>query len=320
MSASFAIKLDSSINGISKAVELILKGELVAFPTETVYGLGAMASNETAVAKIFKTKNRPDFNPLISHYSNIDAIKLDVEFNLLASKLAEKFWPGPLTLVLNKTPNSRISGLASANLSTAAVRIPSHPIAIALLEQVKLPVVAPSANPSTRVSPVSAEHVERLLGDKSIYILDGGSSQIGLESTVIDLSTGHPRLLRYGGTNLSAIESVIGPIEIANEFSDIRSPGMMLKHYSPLCPLRLDYQNPKPGEALIAFGPGPIPEGFAAVINISPSSNLDEAASNLFAALHRLEAQNASGIAVMPIPTEGIGLAINDRLIRAAKL
>lgn len=312
------IKLNNDNLGIEEAVKLLRLGELVAFPTETVYGLGAIANNEMAVAKIFATKNRPNFNPLISHYADINEIQMDVEFNPQALKLAEKFWPGPLTLVLNKKPNSRISKLASAGLNTAAVRIPSHPTALALLREIKLPIVAPSANPSTRVSPVSAEHVERLFSNKDIYILDGGRSQIGLESTVIDLSTETPCLLRYGGTALNTIEDLIGTITIANKNSEIKAPGMSLQHYAPTCPLRLDYINPKAGEALIAFGSGALPEGFTTVINISPSADLNEAASNLFAAIHNLESQSVSGIAVMPIPTEGLGIAINDRLQRAA--
>ena len=315
--------LTASEENLAKLAELLVRGEVVAFPTETVYGLGADASNEEAVAKIYAIKNRPSFNPLISHYSSADKAWLDVAPNELAFKLAEKFWPGPLTFILPKAKRTRISSLATAGLDCAAVRVPAHPIAMKLLEKLDIPIVAPSANPSTKLSPVSAEHVMNSLGSKLEWILDGRESEVGIESTVIDLTTDTPVILRAGIITEEEIFSVIGRhceerSDEAIPLSRIKSPGMMDRHYSPNVKLRLTTNNPQPNEALLAFGSENIPQGFSLVKNLSPEANLQEAASNLFKYLHELDAMNVSGIAVMPIPNEGIGIAINDRLRRAA--
>ncbi len=327
--------LTASEENLAKLAKLLSQGEVVAFPTETVYGLGADASNEEAVAKIYAIKNRPSFNPLISHYSSAEKAWKDVIPNELAYKLAEKFWPGPLTMILPKSKNSRISSLATAGLDCAAVRVPAHPVAMGLLEKLDIPVVAPSANPSTKLSPVSAEHVLNSLGKKLDYILDGGECEVGLESTVIDLTMDTPVILRAGVITEEEIIAVIlsphggrkdpdcktpgssRPLA-PQDGNSLKSPGMMEKHYSPNVRLRLTTNNPQPNEALLAFGSENIPQGFSFIKNLSPGGNLQEAAANLFKYLHELDAMNVSGIAVMSIPDEGIGVAINDRLRRAA--
>ena len=308
-----------SDEAIAEAARLLGRGALVAFPTETVYGLGADARNDRAVAAIFAIKGRPRINPLIVHWESGEAAAEVVAFDGRAKRLARQFWPGPLTLVLPRRADSGISLLCSAGLDTLAVRVPAHPVARRLLAVFAGPVAAPSANRSGAVSPTSAAHVAESLGDRIALILDAGRSPIGLESTVVDLTGPHPALLRPGGVKLEALEAAIGPFAPAGtEHRAPRSPGMLERHYAPRLPLRLEVEDgPRPGEALLAFGPNPIP-GFVATLNLSPTGDLGEAAANLFAMLRALDRAEFSAIAVMPIPEHGLGRAINDRLRRAA--
>lgn len=310
--------LKATKENIEKTAELLKAGEIMAIPTETVYGLAGDATNDQAVTKIFAIKNRPNFNPLISHYSSFEKISRDVIIDERSKKLANKFCPGPLTFVLPKTIDSRISLLASAGLNTAAVRIPAHPIAQAILNQIDRPIVAPSANLSSTLSPVNAKHVEQNLGNRINWIIDGGDSEIGLESTVIDLSTSEAKILRYGKISPEEIKSVIGKVLLPeDEISEIKAPGMLLKHYSPTTPLRLNPMKANINEALLAFGDKIIEGDFAFTKNLSPGANLNEAAANLFKYLHELDQMGFSSIAAMTVPNESLGLAINDRLRRA---
>ncbi|MCE2928158.1 MAG: threonylcarbamoyl-AMP synthase [Candidatus Caenarcaniphilales bacterium] len=303
-------------NQIDKAAELILAGEIVAIPTETVYGLAGLACNDNSIKKIYDIKGRPSFNPLISHYADLDSIIKDVVVNQIAFKLLELYSPGPITLVLPKTSKSRINALATADLSSAAIRIPKHPMTRELLTQVNLPVVAPSANASNKLSPVTADHVRKSLGEKINWILDAGQTEIGLESTVIEVFDETISILRPGAITLEMLAKEFKIID--KQSNIIKSPGMLEKHYSPKCPLRLGYENPKKNEGLIAFGNYQDNGLFAKVINISINANVEEAAHNLFDALHKLEDSGVDSIAIMPIPLTGIGLALNDRLKRAA--
>lgn len=306
---------------IADAARLIREGELVAFPTETVYGLGGDATNERAVAKIFEAKGRPRFNPLISHVVDAGEARRLVQWNETADKLAARFWPGPLTLVLPRTKDSPIALLATAGLDTAAVRAPAHPLAQALIRAAGRPIAGPSANRSGAVSPTRAEHVAESLGNRVKMILDGGPCEVGLESTVLDLSTSTPTLLRPGGATREAIEAVIGPIALSNAIpsgdSARKSPGQLASHYAPARPVRLNAASVAADEALLAFGPQP-PAGARQVLNLSTAGDLTEAAANLFAYLRALDQPGNARIAVMPIPPTGLGLAINDRLCRAA--
>ena len=306
---------------IAEAARLILEGGLVAFPTETVYGLGGDATNERAVAAIFEAKGRPQFNPLISHVLGPDEAKRLVRWNATADKLAVRFWPGPLTLVLPRAKDSPVALLATAGLDTVAVRAPAHPLAQALIRAVGRPLAAPSANRSGAVSPTRAEHVAESLGDRVKMILDGGPCEVGLESTVLDLTTAPPTLLRPGGATREAIESVIGPIVLSNAIpsgdSARKSPGQLDSHYAPARPVRLSATTVAADEGLLAFGPA-VPTGARVTLNLSPSGQLAEAAANLFAMLRALDRPEVGRIAVMPIPETGLGLAINDRLRRAA--
>lgn len=306
---------------IADAARLIREGELVAFPTETVYGLGGDATNERAVAKIFAAKGRPQFNPLISHVVDAGEARRLVQWNETADKLAARFWPGPLTLVLPRTKDSPIALLATAGLDTAAVRAPAHPLAQALIRAAGRPIAGPSANRSGSVSPTRAEHVAESLGNRVKMILDGGPCEVGLESTVLDLSTSTPTLLRPGGATREAIEAVIGPIALSNAIpsgdSARKSPGQLASHYAPARPVRLNAASVAADEALLAFGPQP-PAGARQVLNLSTAGDLTEAAANLFAYLRALDQPGNARIAVMPIPQTGLGLAINDRLRRAA--
>ncbi len=308
--------LPASAEALAKAAELLAEGRLVAFPTETVYGLGADARNDEAVAAIFAAKGRPSFNPLIAHYAAAGDAADDVLFDARAEKLAEAFWPGPLTLVLPRRTGCRVSLLCSAGLESQAVRVPSHPVALSLLRETGFPLAAPSANPSGRISPTRASHVAEGLGERVALILDGGSCDVGLESTVVELLEDDARLLRPGAVTLADLERVIGPVK-ARRQGPITAPGMLESHYAPNARLRLNAQELSPGEALLAFGPDPLP-GAGITENLSESGDLLEAAAHLFAALHRLDAQGVERIAVMPIPQDGLGLAINDRLTRAA--
>jgi L-threonylcarbamoyladenylate synthase len=306
---------------IDEAARLIREGELVAFPTETVYGLGGDATNERAVAKIFEAKGRPQFNPLISHVLDAGEAKRLVQWNDVADKLAARFWPGPLTLVLPRAKNSPIALLATAGLDTAAIRAPAHPMAQALIRAAGRPIAAPSANRSGAVSPTRAEHVAESLGARVKLILDGGPCEVGLESTVLDLTTATPTLLRPGGATREAIEAVIGPIALSDALPSgdaaRKSPGQLDSHYAPGRPVRLNATSVAGDEALLAFGPRP-PAGARQVLNLSPDGDLTEAAANLFAHLRALDRPANTRIAVMPIPQTGLGLAINDRLRRAA--
>jgi L-threonylcarbamoyladenylate synthase len=395
--------LDTSQNSLNKALELLNSDDVVAIPTETVYGLAASAASTKAVEKVFKIKGRPSFNPIISHYASLDEIFKDVIYDERVIKLAESFWPGPLTLILNKTKNSRISEIVCAGLNTAGVRIPRHPFTLELLRQFAAPVAAPSANPSGRLSPSSAAHVAKLFQDHEAgenaenedheddenaeigvsstfykgsvvertssrlrrtndrsalgvhedqeddenaeieaprhcleWIVDGGNCECGLESTVLDLSSSLPKLLRYGSVSVIELKNILGEIALPEQDESIRSPGMLLKHYAPKCKLRLNYsfnEQPRENEALIAFGSiseslahsqsklieSDLKNLFRKIINISPSADLDEAASKLFSSLHELESLGVDSIAVMSIPDFAVGKAINDRLLRAAR-
>jgi L-threonylcarbamoyladenylate synthase len=308
-----------SADRIEDAATVLRSGELVAFPTETVYGLGGDATNDLAVASIFEAKGRPRFNPLITHVPDLTAARDLAVFDARAERVAREFWPGPLSLVLPRAPNSPVSLLASAGLDTLALRMPAHPLALALLRASGRPLAAPSANRSGRLSPTSARDVMAELGGCIAAVLDGGRSAVGIESTVLDLSGDEPTVLRPGGVPTEALAKVLGPIATAGASSDApRSPGMLESHYAPDRPLRLEARDARPGEALLALGPGPAPEGFGEVRWLSSSGDLTEAAANLFAALRALDRPEVAGIAVMPIPERGLGVAINDRLRRAA--
>jgi L-threonylcarbamoyladenylate synthase len=300
----------------ARAAALLRAGRLVAFPTETVYGLGADATNERAVADIFAAKGRPRFNPLIVHVPGLAEAEAFACFNAPARLAAAGFWPGPLTLVLPRRDSSGLSLLASAGLDTVAVRAPAHPVAQALLRETARPIAAPSANRSGRVSPTAAAHVAEELGDRVALILDGGPTLVGLESTVLDLSGETPALLRPGGVTLEQLTELLGPI-VTGASGALKSPGMLASHYAPALPIRLDVAEARPGEAVLAFGRA-APPGFARVLWLSRSGDLAEAAANLFAMLRQADQPSFTGIAVMPIPEHGLGRAINDRLRRAA--
>ena len=308
----------ASPEAIGRAAELLRAGKLVAFPTETVYGLGGDATNDRAVAAIFAAKGRPRFNPLIVHVPDLAAAEAIAAFGTRARQLAQRFWPGPLTLVLRRLPTSAVSLLACAGLDTVAVRVPAHPVAQALLRATSRPLAAPSANRSGHVSPTTADHVAAELGRRVALILDGGPCPVGLESTVLDMSGARPVLLRPGGVLLEELQAQLGSIGPAGaDPSAPRSPGQLASHYAPHLPLRMNAIDARSGEALLAFGSTPR-AGFAEVLNLSPTGDLAEAAANLFAMLRRLDRPEFTGIAVMPIPEHGLGLAINDRLRRAA--
>jgi L-threonylcarbamoyladenylate synthase len=299
---------------IAQAADLLRSGQLVAFPTETVYGLGADATSDSAVARIFAVKQRPRFNPLIVHVSGIEAAERFVCLDARARHLAERFWPGALTMVLPRREDSGLSLLVSAGLDSVAVRTPDHPVAQALLNACGRPVAAPSANVSGRISPTTAAHVGAELGEQVTLILDGGPCRVGVESTVLDLTGTPPVLLRPGGIPVEELRGVLGPIA-APEDGAVRAPGMLRRHYAPSRPLRLNAGEAGPGEALLGFGPNIGP----ATLNLSPRGDLVEAAVNLFAMLRALDqAPGYAGISVTPIPENGLGVAINDRLRRAA--
>lgn len=306
--------------GIARAAALLRAGALVAFGTETVYGLGARAADGEAVARIYEVKGRPSFNPLICHYSSAEAAFRDVLPDAAARALAARFWPGPLTLVLPRREGCAVSLLTGAGLSTLGVRVPAAPAAHALLDSVGEAVAAPSANRSGAVSPTRAEHVLAELGGRIAAILDSGPCAVGLESTVLDLA-GPPTLLRHGGVTREAIEAVIGPIaEATTPAAAPRSPGQLASHYAPALPVRLAAASVRADEALLAFGT-PL-AGAGAVFQLSERRDLVEAAARLFEGLRSLDAEGGArgltGIAAMPIPAAGLGAAINDRLARAA--
>ncbi len=305
---------------IAEAAGFLRAGRLVAFPTETVYGLGADATNARAVAAVYEAKGRPRFNPLIVHVPSMDAVSTLGHLTDAGRKLAAAFWPGPLTLVLAKRTDCPVADLTTAGLDTIAVRIPAHPVGRALLEAAKLPIAAPSANRSGHVSPTTAAHVATDLGDKAAMILDGGATPVGLESTVIDVTGNTPVILRLGGIEREDIARVLGcDVRVAgDENVTPSSPGMLARHYAPATKLRLDARDVRHGEALLAFG-SDVPRHAGPTINLSPSGDLVEAAANLFAALRTLDAAGATTIAVTPIPAYGLGEAMNDRLKRAAR-
>ena len=302
--------LPATPGAIARAARLLQDGRLVAFPTETVYGLGADARAGQAVAAIFAAKGRPRFNPLIVHVADLDEASRHAVFSELARKLAEAFWPGALTLVLPRRPDTSLSELVSAGLETVALRVPAHPVAAALLREAALPIAAPSANPSGKVSATMAAHVAEGLEGKVDLILDGGATPLGLESTVIGFDNASPVLLRVGAIARAEIEAVAGVLRDPDAV--IRSPGQMQSHYAPKASLRLNAEHRYPGEALLGFGFSP-----KADLNLSPSGDVNEAAANLFAMLRTLD-KSAKCIAVDPIPETGLGEAINDRLRRAA--
>jgi L-threonylcarbamoyladenylate synthase len=309
----------ASDEAIRAAAEHLRAGRLVAFPTETVYGLGADATNGQAVAAIFAAKGRPRFNPLIVHVLGVAQASEHAAFTPLARQLADAFWPGPLTLVLERRAQSPLSDLVTGGLTTLAMRAPDHPVARALLEATGRPLAAPSANRSGRISPTQAAHVLSDLGDKAAMILDGGPTAHGLESTVIDARGEAPVLLRSGAVTAETIEAVLGQPLLRAQMTTERpnAPGRLASHYAPDAKVRLGATDVRNGEALLAFGAN-VPPSSGPVINLSPSGDLIEAAANLFAALRALDARGADTIAVMPIPDAGIGEAINDRLRRAA--
>ena len=300
---------------IAAAGAALRQGKLVAFPTETVYGLGANALDDLAIAAIFAAKERPRFNPLIVHVHNQEEAEDIVRFTPLATKLARAFWPGGLTLVLPRREPSPLALLVSAGLDTAAVRVTANPVARALVEAAGVPIAAPSANLSGRLSATTAAAVAEELEGRVEMILDGGPSPVGIESTIIGFEGTRAVLLRRGAIAREAIEEISGPLHLPR-YDHIQAPGMMASHYAPRAKLRLNANDPRPGEALLAFG-SDAPEA-AHACNLSASGDLREAAANLFAMLRRLDKSGAASIAVMPIPDRGLGEAINDRLARAA--
>jgi L-threonylcarbamoyladenylate synthase len=307
--------------GLAAAVAALAEGELVAMPTETVYGLAADATSGEAVARIYAAKGRPRFNPLIAHVPSMAAAEELARFGDAARGLAARFWPGPLTLVLPKRAGAGVADLATAGLDTIALRVPAHPVAQALLHAFARPLAAPSANRSGHVSPTTAAHVAADLGDKVACILDAGPAKVGVESTIVGWDGDRAVLLRPGGLAREEIEAALGERlgTAAGDAARPQAPGMLASHYAPAATLRLDAADVRQGEALLAYGPTlpPGAERAAAVVNLSQRGDLVEAAARLFSALRELDGKAAT-IAVMPIPPEGLGEAINDRLGRAA--
>ncbi|MFN3664085.1 L-threonylcarbamoyladenylate synthase [Yoonia sp.] len=298
--------------GLTRAADILAQGGLVSFPTETVYGLGADARNDHAVAGIFAAKGRPSFNPLIVHVGSLAAAQAICDFNGDARHLAAAFWPGALTLVLPLRADAGISRLVTAGLNSVAVRVPDHPVAAALLAAFGGPVAAPSANPSGRISPTIAAHVSAGLGDRIDALVDGGPCAVGLESTIVSC-LGTPTLLRAGGIPAEAIAACLGqPLATAENPDAPTSPGQLLSHYAPKGQVRLNANDRKRGEVLLGFGPV---EGD---LTLSATGDLTEAAARLFERLHQLDTMGATQIAIAPIPDHGLGRAINDRLRRAA--
>jgi L-threonylcarbamoyladenylate synthase len=313
--------LQADSDGIARAADLLRAGKLVAFGTETVYGLGADATNPRAVAAIFEAKGRPRFNPLICHYPSAAAAFRHVVPHERARNLGDAFWPGPLTLVLPRQPDCPVTLLAGAGLDTLAVRVPGHPPATSLLRRVGRPIAAPSANRSGQISPTSTRHVLDGLAGRIDAVLDSGPCKVGVESTVLDLSGPDPVLLRPGGVTVEELEARIGPVRRGMpDTGEFRSPGQMASHYAPTLPVRLDATSVADDEVLLAFGP-PLPGG-RCQFQLSEAGSSAEAAAHLFEGLRWLDADGVrSGvrrIAVMPIPDSGLGAAINDRLRRAA--
>lgn len=307
------------------AARCLAAGGLVAFPTETVYGLGADAGNAAAIARLYQAKGRPSFNPLIAHVGDLGSAMRIARFDARAIALAEAFWPGPLTLVLPKTGDCLVADLATAGLETVAIRVPAHPVARDILRAFGGPVVAPSANLSGHVSPTTAAHVQSDLAGRIDLIVDGGPVEVGVESTIVGCFD-TPMLLRPGGLPREAIERVLGrtltqpPEDAGHDTDQPLAPGMLASHYAPRTPVRLNAISLSAGEALLGFGPVAVPGADRAtmVMNLSARGDLDEAATNLFGYLRALDTSGARAIAVMPVPHHGLGEAINDRLRRAA--
>jgi len=311
MSQSDTELLKSSPTDLARAADLLRAGRLVAFPTETVYGLGADARNGTAVAAIYMAKGRPSFNPLIAHVASTPHARTLVTWNEHAQALADAFWPGPLTLVLPLRPGHGLSSLVTAGLDTLAVRVPAHPVAQALLRDFDGPVAAPSANLSGRISPTTAQHVLDGLGGRIAAVVDAGPCTVGLESTIVGLGEA-PVLLRPGGVAREDIERCLGmSLSVVSESAAVTAPGQLLSHYAPNAAVRLNASSAMPSEVVLGFGP------MACDLNLSPNGDLAEAAANLFDHLHQLD-RTGRRIAVAPIPEIGLGAAINDRLRRAA--
>jgi L-threonylcarbamoyladenylate synthase len=310
---------------VAEAARCLRAGGLVAFPTETVYGLGADATNAAAIALLYQAKGRPAFNPLIAHVGDLAAAREIGRFDAAALRLAEAFWPGPLTLVLPKSDSCAVADLATAGLDTVAIRIPAHPVARDILREFGRPVVAPSANLSGHVSPTTAAHVHSDLEGRIDLIVDGGAVAVGVESTIVGIFD-EPMLLRPGGLPRADIERVLGrplkqlPADAESDSGQPLAPGMLASHYAPSTRVRLGAIRIEPGEALLAFGSDAVSgiDAAAAVMNLSARGDLAEAAANLFGYLRALDAKAARSIAVMPIPDDGLGEAINDRLRRAA--
>jgi L-threonylcarbamoyladenylate synthase len=315
--------IETTARDIAFAAEVILQGDIIGMPTETVYGLAADATQGEAVARIYEAKGRPIFNPLISHVSDLEMAEENGIFSKEALQLATRFWPGPLTLVVPARPRSTISDLARAGLNSVALRIPAHPVALDLIRTLKRPIAAPSANRSGRISPTSAKDVIEELGEKVALVLNGGNTRIGVESTIISCieRDGLLRQLRPGGISYDEINATLD-MRITRDIisGPLISPGLLASHYAPLAPVRMNCTEFREGDAILAYGSIETTQfpATSAVYNLSPSGDLRQSASNLFSALRELDALEPKAIAVMPIPATGLGEAINDRLSRAA--
>lgn len=297
---------------IAEAAAFIRDGQTVAVPTETVYGLAARADSGEAVARIYAAKGRPSFNPLIVHVADMEKAAQIASFNEPARRLAEAFWPGPLTLVLPVREDAPLASLTTAGLNTVALRMSAHRAMRDLLEATGLPLAAPSANASGTISPTRAQHVARSLAGRIPFIIDDGPTSLGVESTIVGLAGGKAQLLRPGPVTLEEIARIIGPVSMRDEADAISAPGQMASHYAPSKPLRLNATDARAGEWLIGFGP------VAGAVSLSRTGDLVEAAAKLFDLLHEADMQDRPAIAIAPIPGDGLGLAINDRLRRAA--
>ena len=311
-------------NGLKIATKELSNGGLVVIPTETVYGLGGDATNDDAVARIFAAKARPSYNPLIIHFDKESSVWDHVLCNPIALKLAEKFWPGPLTMVLPKKNSSNISELASAGLSTLAVRVPNHAILLHILDHIDFPLAAPSANRSTYISPTRAKHTVGAFSKWFEIIVDGGPCSVGIESTVVAIDKSQVKILRPGGTTQDQLQSALGEEIICNRKLRLNqselpsSPGMLSRHYSPKAPISLNIKQAKPDGVLLGFGHNALKDAPNGSLNLSENASLAEAAANLFSMLRELDALNPKRIYVSTIPNFGLGIAINDRLKRAA--
>ena len=315
-------RLGTGPDDLAAAAALLAAGRLVAFPTETVYGLGADGRNAAAVVGLYAAKGRPRFNPLIAHVADVAAARREGAFDADAKALAQAFWPGPLTLVVPRAATGTVCDLARAGLGSIGLRMPSHPVARQLLLRTGFPVVAPSANRSGRISPTASHHVLDELDGAIDAVMEGEPADVGVESTIVACLGAGPRLLRPGGLAREAIEGVLGrPLDRdPEEPSTPLAPGALASHYAPRARVRLDVLDVQAGQAALLFGPASMLglSGAAAVLNLSQAGDLEEAAANLFGHLRRLDETQAPAIAVAPVPERGLGEAINDRLRRAA--